>query len=286
MMLFIMTDSDPFLKQILALERRITESDSKADFPHKVYDILSDVGPWDFQGLDNLKSLMPRAQSISQYYAPKEFGKFNLTLVNNGTFFITLMYMDQIGTEIHDHPFWGCFIPLVGSPFEVSFSFNPTKSINNWADVGELVPESAMSIEQHKPRMIEENTVHLLSRSQGGQFSLLVAQILPTLKTSNHFFYYPGFRLKNRTDYSYILRLLTLMETIPLKAGELNHLFEKLELDEVFRMLQFSRYSGNKTVQAFVERFIQENYSEYWTYVDSHDSYMLTLQKKLALLRV
>ena len=281
-----MTDSDPFLKQILALERLINESDSKADFPHKVYDILSVVEPWVFQGLDNLKSLMPRAQSISQFYAPKAFGKFNLTLVNNGSFFITLMYMDQIGTEIHDHPFWGCFIPLIGSPFEIRFTFNPTNTINDWADVGNLVPESAMRIEQHTPRMIEENTVHLLSRTQGGQFSLLVAQILPSLKTSNHFFYYPGFRLKNRTDYSYILRLLTLMEAIPLKSGELNHLFEKLELDEVFRMLQFSRYSGNKTVQAFVERFIQENYSEYWSYVDSHDSYMLTLQTKLALLRV
>ncbi len=277
-----MTDTEPFLKQILKLERMIIESSTNEDFPHKVHNILTSIGPFGFKGFDTINSCMHLARSVPQYYGPKGFGKFNLTLVNNGTFFITVMFMDQMGTEIHDHPFWGCFVPLLGRPYEVEFRYSQQHVIDSQIDYGELISVSGKHLDQNEPRMIGEDSIHLLSRPTGGQFSLLVGQLLAD-KRANHFFYHPGLRIKNRTDYSYILRLLTLFESTSMGPSGLVPLLEKLELDEVFRMLQFSRYSGNKEVQGEVENFIKVRYSSLADYIDSHDSYMARLKTKLFL---
>lgn len=277
-----MTEKTPFLKQILSVESQILASESELDFPHKVQAILKNSNPFSFEGFDSLKDCMHLARTVPQYYAPKAFGKFNLTLVNNGKFFITVMFMDQLGTEIHTHPFWGCFTPLLGSPYEITFDFNHLKSLDKNLDIGELTPIQAKLIEVNQPVMIEENTIHLLSRPSSGQFSLLIGQLLPQEKRTNHFFYHPGLRVKNRTDYSYIQRLLTLMESSPLSETELHGVVEKLELDEIFRMLQFTRYGANRTAQGMIEKLIQQRHQQLWQYVESHDSYMTKLQSRLS----
>lgn len=276
-----MTDKTPFLKQILSLESQILMDESDLDFPNKVQANLNKIKPFSFQGFDSLSDCLHLSKIVPQYYASNGFGKFNLTLVNNGSFFIIVMFMDQLGTEIHSHPFWGCFTPLIGTPYEVAFKFDQIKPLSLHLDTGTLTPSRAKLIDVNEPVLIQENSIHLLSRPSKGQFSLLVGQLLPHPKRENHFFYHPGLRVKNRSDYSYMQRLLKLLECAPLSEAKLWELTEKLEQDELLRLLQTTRYGANRAAQAMIEKLLESKHQDLWEYVESHDSYMIKLQNRL-----
>jgi hypothetical protein len=282
-MILIMADNSSFIKQILTLEKLILEVNDGSDFPRKVDKVLRGFEPIHFLGMESLKDCLHYHQTVRQYYSPKGFGKFNLTLVNNGSFFIVVMFMDDQSTEIHDHPFWGCFTPILGSPYEVAFKFQPSNQLHDRLSVGDLVPIRSKRISPMEPVIIDKDSIHLILRPTAGQFSLLIGQTLDKEHRENHHYYYPGLRVMNRPDYSYINRLLTYLESTALKDQELVSILEKLESDEILRFLQHVRAVKNIALQTQLQDVMSIKYKMLWDSVNVHDSYMEKLQSKLVL---
>lgn len=226
-----MTKFSPFYKQILGLEQNIIQHTDGMGFTEATKTALGSFDLSTFNGMQTLAECLPLTKNIAQYYSATGFGKFNLTLVNNGKFFILAMFMDDISTEIHDHPFEGAFMPLAGSPHQLQFNFQKESSLDDYIDKGQLTTLSLKKIAPGEITVILKESIHMLSRPSNGQFSLLVCRILPQEVRQNHFYLSSGHKIKNRSNLSYLARVISSFQ-----AGAFGVQLDSLAADELIQL--------------------------------------------------
>ena len=226
-----MTKNSPFYKQILGLERIIAQNSNSMSFIEATKNALALFDLTTFNGMENLADCLPLTKDTAQYYSATGFGKFNLTLVNNGKFFIIAMFMDDISTEIHDHPFEGVFMPLAGNPYQLQFKFRKESAIDGYIDRGYLTTLALKKLAPGEQTEIHKESIHMLSRPQNGQFSLLVCRLLPHEIRQNHFYLSSGLKIKNRTNTSYLARVISSFQ-----AGAFGTQLDSLAADELIQL--------------------------------------------------
>ena len=287
-----MADNSSFYKQILLLENKIFQGLSNTTFLGDVKKSLEDFDFASFQGMNTLRECLPLTRSVTQYYSPTGFGKSNLTLVNNGRFCILLMYMDDLSTEIHNHPFEGVFTPLKGSPVQLSFTFETHSKVNEFLEVGNLVCSDYKVLPTYAPVTISKEMIHMLERPKGEQFSLLILRSLEKEYRKNSFYLYPGLKLYNRDGYSYLSRIIsTFQSTNHLEEEPIRNLLGSLEVDELIQL--YFRVGPELASKSMTQEEIQfiRNYakkeltqSRFWEYVEKHSAFLKSTKEKVSVL--
>jgi hypothetical protein len=284
-----MTKKSLFYKLILNLEAEIVRDMDGLGFLEAIKKGLGTCDFTSFDGMHTMRECLPLTKDVGQYYSPMGFGKFNLTLVNNGHFFIMAMYMDDISTEIHDHPFEGVFTPLAGSPFQLGFNFHHESSLSDFIDKGKLSSVRFAAISPGESVEIRKETIHMLSRPNKGQFSLLICRLLPHDHRQNHFFLYPGLRIKNRTNSNYLARVISSFQ----EEAHLTPLLESLAPDELIQLhfrthSQLSQTALDSKLILKIKQSTGEilKASNLWDSIMSHQDFMLNTKQKIQLLRL
>lgn len=287
-----MTKNLPFFNQILLLEQRLVSLISQGDFCANAAMALKDFDFGTFEGMKTLREALPLTKSVSQYYSPNGFGKCNLTLVNNGHFCVLVMFMDDISTEIHDHGFEGVFAPLQGSPLQLTFGFTSEGQITDHLETGKLVCQGYQTLGPGELLTIQRSLIHMLERPVSNQFSLLVCRPLPTHERHNHFYLYPGLRIKNRASGSYLSRFISMINVgSNTKISELEHLVSSLEKDELIQLFfRIGPELADRSMERDEIRFVRElarrelEATDLWEIVSGHVEYLQLTKAKASIL--
>lgn len=268
----------------------ILESCPSREFPDAVSECLESLH-LEFSGEKTLTECLPLVKKVDQYYGPKEFGRFNLTLVNNEIFKVFVIFMDNNSTNIHDHPFTGCFTPLIGSPFEVTYSFKEEQELSPRMTSGHLTMERITKVNPGEVRKIKNGFIHQLLRSVGGQFSLVVSKLPPVSERENFFYLYPNLKIKNSLDSSFVRRLITAFDAFDLQNAQAKELFNSLSFDEVLEFYLFSgiqqakENSGDEALAMM--RFFAKEYLQHtscWETLQAHENFSRNLWNKISIL--
>ena len=287
-----MANKSLFYKQILQLEENILSGPQHGGFCETAAKYLKDFPYSTFEGMKSLRECLPHTRFIPQYYSATGFGKCNLTLVNNNHFMILAMYMDDISTEIHDHPFEGAFSPLAGNPVQLMFSYASAESISEFLEVGELTCTDYKLLTPGDVTVIKQGMIHMLARPRGNQFSLLVCRHLPPQNRGNHFYLYPGLKIKNRSNWSYLTRLISTFQGVsPSDQQQVNDLLGSLDSDELIQLffrigpeLADKELGDNDRFnirQLIMPTLMQ---SELWRYIPSHLAFLESTKAKVSIL--
>lgn len=283
----VLPTANNFYDSVLNLEEIVLENIHKDTFINVALEASKDFNIGLFNNIDTLKDCLKRSRDIRQYYGPAGFGKFNLTLVNNGSFFIIIMFMDGIGTEIHDHPFQGIFTSLGGSPIESTYLFYPEKTINDRITTGRLVLEKVHQILPGEFVQINPETIHMLSRPIRGQYSMLIAKTTPS-KKNNSFFLHPGLKIQNASNSDFMSRIIKLIQ---LETSLDKSICTDLNLTEVLEIYmrigpQLAQLDLPFSQQVEIKNFLKEELSktDIWNHLMAHENYLLEYRKKMLVL--
>lgn len=286
-----MSNKSPFFKQIIRLEEEILKEMEGQEFCQVASKQLKTLDISSFEGMRTIQQCLPLTKVVPQYYSVTGFGKCNLTLVNNGKFFILVMFMDDISTEIHDHGFEGAFIPLQGNPVQLLYQFRPQQKKSDYLETGELTCQSYSILSPGEVVTINQGMIHMLERPKGNQFSLLIGRVLPHGR-SNHFFLYPGLKVKNRDGWSYLSRIISTFQGQPLPdLGDVSALLKTLEADELIQLfLRVGPELAQKDMLKDEIRMIRDfartelEKLDIWKYVSGHVDYLLRSKAKVSVL--
>jgi hypothetical protein len=276
--------ANSFYRNVLKLEELILSRIQSDTFATVALEATQEFNACTFNSFVTLKECVNLARNVRQYYSPTGFGKFNLTLVNNSSFFILIMFMDDLSTEIHDHTFEGVFTSLNGSPLESSFIFNPGKMLNDRIIEGKLELESTQQISPGHFVKIESHSIHMLTRTTPGQYSMLVARKIPS-KTINSFYLYPGLKIQNAPNSDFMSRVIKLMQ---MDSSIDKGILADLNLTEVLELYlrtgnQLAQYDLDPKERIEIKKIFKEELSknQIWNHLLSHEDFLTEHNKKI-----
>lgn len=140
-----------------------------------------------------------------QYYGPKEFGEYNLTVFYHEKFSIQVYLMNQIDTEFHDHGFVGAFQLLKGENAQTCFEFVKEKDLTPDVEEGKLNLIETKVQKEGDTYPLKQGVIHQISRLAESNITLMV---MKNTEPKNHVYLPPKIKVNNDKLSSEFIRKL------------------------------------------------------------------------------
>jgi len=225
-----------------------------------------------------------------QFYSETIFGKFNITLFNNDKFTIQIYIMDEIDTEIHNHPFDGAFRLLTGKSVHLAYRFNKKSHLEGAIYLGKLQLEKSEVQTTGHTTQINSETIHSIARVEKSNITLIVTN---KEKRMNGFFIYPDLYIENHRiseDLGRKVQALSLK-----KEGRDEKIISYLKSLDIFNLLtvafRLNNYSFNveyesnfrKVLNNLIELELESRNKP--NYLLAHSNHLVNVQRKITLLK-
>jgi hypothetical protein len=198
--------------------------------------------------------------------------------------------MDEIDTEIHNHPFCGAFRLLRGKSVHFSYSFTPNleKEKNIFEGELKLLRSSIQSIGTCTE--ITAESIHSIARIEKSNITLIITD---KSKSQNGFFIYPELYIENikiRGEINRKIQAISLMKGN--RESSIITLLKDLDLYELltiaFRLNIYSfsiTYESNLKIE--LNNLIQSELDSRGesNYLLSHSTHLDKLQQKVVILK-
>jgi hypothetical protein len=224
-----------------------------------------------------------------QYYGPKEFGEYNITVFYHDTFSIQVYLMNQIDTEFHDHGFVGAFQLLSGKNVQTCFEFNNPKEIEDGVEEGELKLVETKMLQAGDVYPLHENMIHQVSRLADKNITLMV---MKNTEPRNFVYLPPKIKVDNkRLTQKFLRRLYALdYEYSHYKKFSDNTLsfFADMSLKELLYIaIRMANFPFSKECKEFILKLTHEQLDKknYKHIVDDYLKFIQTHKTKTDLLK-
>ena len=132
------------------------------------------------------------------YYSEKQFGYFNVTLVNNEYFNMQIYIMNDIHTEVHNHAFNGAFKLLAGEAVHKTFQWEESERIDSAVHFGKLSETNSIKFSTGDSCSIQLHTIHQILRIADINITLILIDKKSTPKSAmNGYFLPPSLYIEN-----------------------------------------------------------------------------------------
>jgi hypothetical protein len=264
-------------------------STNKSQFDEQSFDILNKFDHLDQITEDELLKLCMRRDLPAQYYATSEFGYFNVTVFSESGYTLQIYLMNDINTEIHNHPFSGVFRILRGESLHTKYKFKPETEVTEFISTGNLDLIDAKVMTVGSTECIDKDLIHQLARIAKTNISLVITK---NLKIKNGFFIGPRLFLKNKIlspNFTRKINALSFIKSDDLNI-EISNFLENLDLYELltlFSRLPFFRKTENDKLHQIMLKEVTKvlNKKGYEEHLKDYKKLLVKQNKKIALLK-
>jgi hypothetical protein len=264
-------------------------STNKSQFHKRSFDILKKFDYLDQITEEELLKVCMRRDLPAQYYSTSEFGYFNVTIYSEQGRTIQIYLMNDINTEIHNHPFSGAFRVLRGESLHTKYHFEKECELTADIHTGRLKLIDANVLKSGSTELISEHLIHQLARIAEVNISLVITQ---NLKITNGFFIAPHIFLKNKKlspNFSRKLNGLSFMKSECLEE-EVSVFLAPLDLYELltaFSRLPFFRNTEKDLLHKIMLKEVTKILNEkgFESKLTDYNQFLINQSKKVNLLK-